>query len=41
MFLVLGSMFTTLGGPQILVKVKSDLGMLIVRISFNEAGQRD
>ena len=37
----MGSRFTTLGGPQILVKFKSDLGMLTVRISLNEARPRD
>ena len=37
----MGSRFTTLSGPQILVKFKSDLGMLTVRISLNEARPRD
>jgi len=37
----MGSRFTTLSGPQILVKFKSDLCMLTVRISLNEARPRD
>ena len=37
----MGSKFTTLSGPQILVQFNSDLGMLIVRISLNESSQRD
>jgi len=35
------SRFTTLSGSQILVKFKSDLGMLTVRISLNESMPRD
>lgn len=37
----MGSRFTTLSGPQILVTFKSDLGALTVRLSLHEAGNRD
>ena len=37
----MGSRFTTMSGPQILVNFNSDLGMLTVRISLHEARQRD